>query len=45
MSEKQIERHTGLSYKSVLFLLHRVRFAMADMEGVKQSGTVEVDET
>jgi len=45
MSAKQIERATGLSYKSALFLLHRVRFAMADMEGVKLTGTVEVDET
>jgi transposase-like protein len=45
MSAKQIQRQTGLSYKSALFLLHRVRFAMADMEGVKLSGTIEVDET
>lgn len=44
ISAKQIERQTGLSYKSALFLLHRVRFAMADMAGVKLSGTVEVDE-
>lgn len=45
MSAKQIQRQTGLSYKSALFLLHRVRFAMADMEGVTLSGDVEVDET
>ncbi len=45
VSAKQIQRETGLSYKSALFLLHRVRFAMADMDGVKLSGTVEVDET
>ena len=45
MSAKQIQRQTGLSYKSALFLLHRVRFAMTDMDGVKLSGTVEVDET
>ncbi|MCH7547226.1 MAG: IS1595 family transposase [Planctomycetes bacterium] len=44
VSAKQIQRETGLSYKSALFLLHRVRFAMADMKGVKLSGTVEVDE-
>lgn len=42
---KQIQRETGLSYKSSLFLLHRVRFAMADMKGMKMTGTVEVDET
>lgn len=45
ISAKQIERHTGLSYKSALFLLHRVRFAMADMGCVTMHGTVEVDET
>jgi len=45
MSAKQIQRQTGLSYKSALFLLHRVRFGMVDMEGVKLSGTVEADET
>jgi transposase-like protein len=45
ISAKQIQRQTGLSYKSALFLLHRVRFAMADMEGVRLSGTVEADES
>ena len=45
MSAKQIQRQTGLSYKSALFLMHRVRFAMADMPGVKFSGIVECDET
>ena len=44
VSAKQIQRETGLSYKSALFLLHRVRFAMADMAGVKLTGTVEADE-
>ncbi|MCH8150797.1 MAG: IS1595 family transposase [Planctomycetes bacterium] len=44
VSAKQIHRQTGLSYKSALFLLHRIRFALADMEGVKLMGTVEVDE-
>lgn len=45
MSAKQIQRQTGLSYKSALFLLHRVRFAMTDMVGVTLTGTVEADET
>ena len=45
ISAKQIQRQTGLSYKSALFLLHRVRFAMLDMSGVKLTGTVEADET
>lgn len=44
ISAKQLQRETDLSYKSALFLLHRVRFAMADMEGVTLSGTVECDE-
>lgn len=45
ISAKQIQRETGLSYKSALFLMHRVRFALADMEGCKLTGIVEVDET
>lgn len=47
VSALQIQRQTGLSYKSALFLLHRVRFAMSgDTENPPQlSGTVEVDET
>ncbi|MCH8146508.1 MAG: transposase, partial [Planctomycetes bacterium] len=28
VAAKEIERHTGLSYKSALFLMHRIRFAM-----------------
>lgn len=45
VSALQLQRETGISYKSALFLMHRVRFAMADMVGVKLTGTVEVDET
>jgi transposase-like protein len=30
ISAKQIQRQTGLSYKSALFMMHRVRFAMTD---------------
>jgi hypothetical protein len=43
----QIQRMTGLSYKSALFMMHRVRFAMAeDWKGQpKLSGIVESDET
>ena len=29
VSAKQIERLTGLSYKSALFMMHRIRWAMA----------------
>lgn len=45
MSALQIQRLTGLSYKSALFLLHRVRFAMVETGGAPLTGTVEVDET
>jgi transposase-like protein len=47
VSALQIKRETGLSYKSALFMMHRIRYAMADEaprplgEG---GGTVEVDE-
>jgi transposase-like protein len=50
VSAKQIERTTGLSYKSALYLMHRIRWAMAPvnesepMLGVG-GGTVEFDET
>lgn len=46
VSAKQIQRQTGLSYKSALFLMHRIRHAMAETgEPPKLSGTVEADET
>jgi transposase-like protein len=42
---KQFQRMTGLSYKSSLFLAHRIRFAMSDEPETPLIGTVEVDET
>lgn len=47
VSAKQIQRQTGLSYKSALFLMHRIRFAMTPDPTTppKMTGTVEVDET
>ncbi len=47
VSALEIKRHTGLSYKSALFLMHRIRFAMSPIndDGDKLTGTVEVDET
>jgi len=46
VSALQIKRQTGLSYKSALFLMHRIRFAMAPTGGgEKLDGIVEVDET
>src|SRR5437868_2883100 len=47
VSALQIKRQTGLSYKSALFLMHRIRFAMAPDQAAapKLSGVVECDET
>lgn len=45
VSALEIHRHTGVSYKSALFVLHRIRFAMADSAHAPLSGDVEVDET
>ncbi|MCA9311007.1 MAG: IS1595 family transposase [Phycisphaerales bacterium] len=46
VSALEIKRQTGLSYKSALFMMHRIRFAMAPTDGgPKLTGTVEVDET
>jgi transposase-like protein len=47
VSALQIKRMTGLSYKSALFMMHRIRFAMADTvyEPTPLLGTVEADET
>lgn len=48
VSAKQIERMTGVTYKSALFMMHRIRWAMAPanaMDGGPLNGTVEVDET
>ncbi len=44
VSALQIQRQTGVSYKSALFMMHRIRFAMAP-DGPKLTGTVEADET
>jgi transposase-like protein len=42
----EIQRHCQISYKSALFLMNRIRFAMApDPESPKLTGTVECDET
>jgi transposase-like protein len=42
----EIMRHCQISYKSALFLMNRIRFAMApEKKPVKMEGTVEVDET
>jgi len=41
----EIKRQTGLSYRSSLFLLHRVRMAMTELDTPKLTGVVESDET
>lgn len=46
VSALQISRECNISYKSALFLMHRIRYAMASPDAdIKLSGTVEVDET
>lgn len=45
VSALEIHRQTGVSYKSCLFMLHRIRFAMQDNYTTPLTGDVEVDET
>lgn len=47
VSALEIHRQTGVSYKSALFMLHRIRYAMAPETATRGPlhGTVEVDET
>lgn len=44
VSALEIHRHTGLSYKSALFMLHRIRYAMDERDIAPLRGDVEVDE-
>src|SRR5437773_2322307 len=46
VSALQIKRQTGLSYKSALYLMHRIRYALADdpVTPARLEGTIEVDE-
>ena len=45
VSALEIHRQTGVSYKSALFMLHRIRFGMTDSAKPPLTGTVEADET
>jgi transposase-like protein len=50
VSAAQIQRDTGLTYRSALFLMHRIRWAMAPANDKEpklgqNGGTVEFDET
>lgn len=40
----EIKRHTGLSYTSALFLMHRIREAMACTDNEPLTGEIEADE-
>jgi len=44
VSALEIHRHTGISYKSSLFLLNRIRCAMKETPVTPLSGTIEADE-
>src|SRR6185503_2175885 len=44
VSALEIHRQTGLSYKSSLFMLHRIRCAMDDTDIEPMNGIIEVDE-
>lgn len=44
VSALEIHRQTGISYKSALFMLHRIRFAMNENNTTPLDGVVEVDE-
>ncbi len=48
VSALEIHRQTGVSYKSALFMLHRIRYAMSESAPAmlgQDCGDVEVDET
>lgn len=45
VSALEVHRQTGLSYKTCLFMLHRVRHAMDETDIEPLNGIVEVDET
>jgi len=45
ISASQIKRMMGVSYKTAWYLCHRIRKAMAEADGHKLTGTVEIDET
>jgi hypothetical protein len=45
MSALQLKRHLACNYRTAWYLAHRIREAMDDPEGLKLTGTVEIDET
>lgn len=45
MSALQLQRHLKVNYRTAWYLAHRIREAMLDPDGLKLTGTVEIDET
>src|ERR1700733_7307121 len=45
VSSYEIMRATGVTQKTAWFMLHRIRLAIQDEDGIKLSGRVEADET
>src|SRR5712691_5991206 len=45
MSAMQLQRHLGVNYRTAWYLAHRIREAMDEPDGLKLTGTVEIDET
>jgi hypothetical protein len=45
MSALQLSRHLKVNYRTAWYLAHRIREAMLDPDGLKLTGTVEIDET
>jgi transposase-like protein len=45
MSAMQLQRHLGVNYRTAWYLAHRIREAMNEPDGLKLTGTVEIDET
>ncbi|MGC2162643.1 MAG: IS1595 family transposase [Silvibacterium sp.] len=46
ISANQLKEHLGIgSYRTAWYMAHRIRKAMEDGEGIKLTGTVEIDET
>lgn len=45
ISALQLSRHLRCNYRTAWYLSHRIREAMDDPEGLKLTGTVEIDET
>lgn len=45
VSALQIKRQTGVTYKTALYMMHRIRWAMGESARLPLKGTVEADET